>query len=107
MNMAYVQIETTFANIKDAEDMAGILLSKHLIACGQYYEITSLYNWEGKRQKESEILLKLKTQAELYGDCEKVIKKNHPYKTPQITFTSMDGSKEYLEWMNDSKKVLK
>ena len=94
-----IQIETTFATMEDAEQMANLLLDMHLIACGQCCEIKSIYNWEGKRHNEGEILLKIKTQAVLWHDCEKLIKKHHPYKLPQITVTGMDGSREYLDWI--------
>jgi len=100
----HVQIETTFTNKEDAESMAELLLAKHLIACGQCCEIVSMYNWDGKRQKENEILLKVKTQAALWHDVEKLIKKHHPYKLPQITMTGMSGSKEYLAWIDASVK---
>jgi len=104
-HMDSIQIETTFANMSDAEEMAKLLLDKHLIACGQCYEIKSIYNWEGKRHNEKEVLLKIKTQAVLYHDVEKTIKRHHPYKLPQITVTPMDGSAEYIEWVKSSTKA--
>jgi len=103
-DMESIQIETTFANMKDAEDMSNLLLNKHLIACGQCCEIKSIYEWEGKRENTAEVLLKVKTQAVLWHDCEKLIKRHHPYKLPQITVTKIDGSKEYLGWIDQSTK---
>jgi len=98
----HVQIETTFASKAEAEEMADRLLKERLIACGQWCEITSMFEWQGKRCKENEVLLKVKTQAVLYKDVEKLIKKHHKYETPQITVTGMSGSKEYLNWIDSS-----
>ncbi|MCL2848284.1 MAG: divalent-cation tolerance protein CutA [Firmicutes bacterium] len=99
--MSYIQIETTFKNQKDAEKITELLLSNKLVACGQYYSISSLYFWQGKQHNEKEVLLKLKTQAELYQKCEKLIKENHPYDVPQIIATEINGSEEYIGWIND------
>ena len=104
METNYIQIETTFANRDDAEKVVKLLLDRCLIACAQYSEITSMYIWEGKQYKEKEVLLKMKTQAELYKYCEKLIKETHPYKVPQITVTNFDGSQDYLDWVRGSVK---
>ena len=106
MKNNYIQIETTFANETDAEKVAKLLLDKCLVACAQYCEITSMYTWEGQQRKEKEVLLKVKTQAEFYKDCEKLIKETHPYKVPQITVTAFDGSEDYLDWVRGSTKKI-
>jgi len=100
--MKYISIETTFKNKTDAERIIKILLNNHLVACGQYYPITSIYNWKNKEHKENETLLILKTKAKFYKECEQLIKQNHPYITPQITVLEINGNKEYLDWIDKS-----
>ena len=100
----YIQIETTFAKEEDAKEMMKVLLSKGLIACAQWCEIKSAYNWEGQQREDSEVLLKVKTQAVLLKDCEREIKQHHKYKLPQFTVTEYTGSKEYLGWVKESTK---
>jgi periplasmic divalent cation tolerance protein len=100
----YVQIETTFKTEDDAKEMIQVLLNNSLIACAQWCAIKSAYNWEGKQHEESEVLLKVKTQAVLVTDCEKIIKQRHPYKLPQFTVTEYTASEEYGKWVDDSIK---
>ena len=98
----YVQIETTFETEDDAKEMIQVLLSKSLIACAQWCEIKSAYNWKGKQHEKVEFLLKVKTQEVLYKDCEKVIRQHHKYDLPQITRTAYNGSEDYNKWVDDS-----
>jgi len=106
MEYGYILIETTFAEKTDAEKIAKLLLDKNLIACGHFYEITSIYNWKGKAHQENEVLLRVKTKAILFGDCEKLIKKHHPYELPQIVATRIElGSEEFTNWLNESIKI--
>ena len=105
MEKRYIQIETTFSNFKEAERLAGLIVDAGLAACGQLSEINSVYNFEGKRFNEREILLTLKTRAELFLECERFIKKHHPYKVPQIVATEiLAGSAEYLAWIDENLK---
>jgi uncharacterized protein involved in tolerance to divalent cations len=102
MNNDFIQIETTFENQEDAERVVKVLLEKNLIACGQWCDIVSAYNWKGQMRKDNEVLLKVKTQDVLYNDCEKIIKENHPYEIPQIVATRYEfGSKEYFDWVRE------
>ena len=96
----YIQIQTTFDKRDDARTMATGLLDARLVSCAQIGEITSLYNWDGKRHETPEFVLTMKTRAELYDKCEAHIKQSHRYECPQIIATPIiHGSKDYLEWI--------
>jgi len=100
MKTNYIQIQTTFENAGDAKKMVSLMLDAKLVACGQVGEIESLYNWDGKSCKNKEFLLTMKTRTELYENCEKFIKANHPYKVPQIIAVPIvNGSQDYLDWV--------
>ena len=60
-----------------------------------------MYWWKGKLEKSDEWLLSIKTRNTLYEKLEAMIKKLHPYETPEITAIPLSGSREYLEWLED------
>lgn len=54
-----------------------------LIACANVTPVKSTYRWEGKVQQDREVLMILKTRAELLPEITKFIKENHPYQVPE------------------------
>ena len=97
----YIKIETTFEKREEAAKLAELILDAKLAGCAQIVEIGSVYNWEGKRCRDKEYLLTLKTRAELFSECEAFIKKHHSYKVPQIIATEIVfGSKDYFDWID-------
>ena len=97
----YIQVFTTVAKRSDAERIAKFLLDKKLSACTQIIgPITSVYLWNGKRQKSKEWLCVVKSKKSYYGKIEQAIKEIHPYKLPEIIATPIvAGSREYFGWM--------
>ncbi len=94
-------ISTTFEHLKEAEEMADLLLEARLIACAQITgPITSCYWWNGKIEKSMEYLLAMKSIEHLYKDLEREIIDKHSYETPEIIAVPIThASKEYLNWM--------
>ena len=107
-NDKFIIIQTTYPNLKSAKNLAEILLKEKLSACIHLQKIESLYFWEKKIQNDAEILVNIKTKKSKFLAIEKLIKKHHSYKLPQITATEIiKGSKDYLSWIETSltKKV--
>lgn len=96
-------VMTALPEIEVAERFAGLLVENRLAACVQINpEIKSVYMWDGAVQKESEILLLIKTTSSKFGDIEKFIKENHPYTVPEILAVPVsDVSDDYLKWMRE------
>lgn len=96
----------TCPNNKVAENIANILLKKKLAACVNIIpKIKSLYWWEGKVEKGNEILIIIKTKSELFKKVENEVKRNHPYKVPEIVSVKIDkGFKKYLNWIEEVTK---
>jgi periplasmic divalent cation tolerance protein len=98
--MAYIIINTTFENKKDAENMANKLIDGKLATCIQLSEIESYLRWNNKTQNSKEYKLEIKTTSNNYKKIEKFIKENHKYEIPEIIAVKIkNGSKEYLKWM--------
>lgn len=84
--------------------MAEAVVSERLAACVNLVRgIESIYRWEGKVARDSEVLLIIKTTRERYEELERRVKELHSYATPEvIAFGIERGSKEYLDWLRES-----
>lgn len=90
---------TTCAERDEAENT---LVDRKLAACVQINTIVSYFTWKGKINKESEYRLLIKTKEKLYKRVENYIKKMHSYEVPEIIKIPIhDGSKEYLDWIDE------
>ena len=91
----------TAANGEEATRLADMLVGAHLAACVQILpEIESVYRWEGKIERASEILMLAKTTKERFVDLEREVRALHSYDTPEIiAIPVVAGSESYLEWL--------
>jgi periplasmic divalent cation tolerance protein len=96
-------VTTTIASREDARRIADVLLAERLAACIQLLPIESHYVWKGARMAEPEVMLLIKTRAELFEPVIARIKALHPYEVPEIvaqTFSA--GLAPYLAWIAES-----
>ena len=103
MTKSVVTIYTTFANNAEAELIIDALLDKKLIACANLLpEITSYYNWQDKRQKNTEFAALLKTVKQKQADVIELIVNMHSYDCPCVTIWPIsEGNMPYLDWINN------
>jgi len=95
-------VMTTVPTVEDAEKLAELIVESRLAACVQILrQVTSVYFWEGKVQKEGEHLLLIKTLQDNYDDLEKLISVNHSYDTPEIVAIRVENVYEkYSTWIS-------
>ncbi len=93
---------TTLPSAADHETFAAAIVEKKLAACVQILpEMTSVYVWKGKVEKDDERLLLIKTLPERLDELERFIVENHPYEVPEIIAIAADKvSAAYAEWLN-------
>ena len=105
--MTYCVINCTTANMEDAKAIAKHLVEKKLIACCNIIpSVTSVYEWKNELCCDEEYLMVMKTKTSLFKEVEEEIKKLHKYDNPEIIcLPVVDGSKEYLSWVDE--QVLK
>ena len=85
----YIQVSTSVDDKLKAQDIAAILVERHLAACVQIVE------------SSVEFLCHVKTRQELYDNVEAAIREQHPYDEPEIVGTEIvAGSDSYLKWIN-------
>lgn len=97
-----VMIMTTVKNKDDAKAMATHLIQGKFAACVQELAINSHFNWDGKSNNESELLLLVKTAAGRTDATVNAIKAKHSYDIPEILVSPIIGGLgAYLQWVKD------
>ncbi|KAN0064550.1 hypothetical protein ACQY0O_002178 [Thecaphora frezii] len=88
---------------QEAESLAERLLGEDLIACANLVpKITSIYKWQGKVEKDEEILMLCKTISTKVPRLTELVCRIHSYDEPEvIALDIQSGSKGYLDWVRD------
>ncbi|ESS32443.1 divalent cation tolerance protein, CutA1 family protein [Toxoplasma gondii VEG] len=97
-------VQVAYVTCKDktqAEEVASKLVENRLAACVNIVPgITSIYEWEGKMEKDEEVLLIVKTRKELAAEVVAAVRKWHSYDVPEVIFLDVAGGNEpYLDWV--------
>ncbi len=94
----------TAANLEEAARLAEMLVTERLAACVQILpEMESVYRWQGKLERQEEVLVIAKTIKSRFEELEKKVRAIHSYETPEIVALPVTaGSALYLEWLNSS-----
>jgi periplasmic divalent cation tolerance protein len=84
-----------------AERIAEALVTEGVAACVNVLaECTSIYHWEGKLNRTSEVPLLIKTTKTAYPRLEETLRKLHPYELPELIALPVSaGLPEYLNWV--------
>jgi len=93
-----------FCTFPDADTAAAVtktLVGEKLVACGTLLPgARSIYEWEGKMEDASEVLVLFKTASPAYAKLEKRLLKLHPYDMPEIVALEAGAaSKGYAAWV--------
>lgn len=99
-----IVIFITAANQGEAVCLAEMLVTARLAACVQVLPgIESIYRWQGKIERQEEVLLIAKTMRARFEDLEREVRALHSYETPEIVAISVvAGSSPYLDWLRDN-----
>src|SRR3954465_14607827 len=94
----------TAANGEEATRLADMLVGAHLAACVQILPgMESVYRWQGKIERQAEVLLIAKTTLGKFDELEREVRALHSYDTPEIIAVPIvTGSTPYLEWLNQA-----
>ena len=93
----------TAPNSEEAIRLADMLVGAHLAACVQIFpEMESVYRWQGKIERQPEILLIAKTIRSRFDELEREVRALHSYDTPEIVaLPIVAGSAPYLDWLTE------
>jgi periplasmic divalent cation tolerance protein len=94
----------TAADGEEAGRLAEMLVEKRLAACVQILpEMESVYRWQGKVERQREVLLLAKTTRSTFEELEREVRARHSYETPEIVALPLTaGSSPYLQWLKGS-----
>lgn len=103
--MKFLLIYTTHKSIEDAQIITDHLLNERLIACVNFFPITSQYRWKGNIVTSNEVTAILKTRIENWNDIKLYIEKNHSYETPcVIKLSEVEANDSYAFWIQEETK---
>lgn len=96
-----VLIYSTFPSAAEAERIGGSLVDRGLAACVNIFDgMTSIYIWEGKRERGAEAAMLIKTRAALALQVIAEVKKLHPYTNPALLELQVGGgSEDFIRWI--------
>ncbi len=99
---SHIEMQVTCGSADEAEPIAEALVGRRLAACVQQTPIRSTYRWQGRVERDDEILLLIKTRRALAPAVEEAVRELHSYDVPAITAVPIvAGSHDYLGWIDD------
>ncbi len=102
MDSTHLVVLVTTPTIEAGQEIAHKLVTDKLAACVNILPgMTSIYTWDGEVCDDSEVLLIIKTSADLFEDLSAIVQGLHPYDVPEvIALPITTGSEKYLNWIN-------
>jgi periplasmic divalent cation tolerance protein len=85
-----------------AEQIAGELVRRRVCACVNVVPgLTSVYEWKGAVEQDTESLLIIKTRADRFADLEAAVAELHPYEVFELVALPLErGNAAYLGWID-------
>ena len=92
---------TTVGDEEQGISIARELIGRRHAACVNIVPgIKSIYRWQGKICRDTELLLIIKTTAEEYDAVAATIQELHSYEVPEIlAFDIAQGDARFLDWL--------
>lgn len=103
MNHIYTIVYITVPDMQTGERIAQALIEKKLAACVNLTPVHSIYTWQEKLERDEEVLLIVKTRADLFAEkLIPAVQAMHPYQVPEIiALPIVAGLPEYLSWIDE------
>lgn len=88
----------------EASRLADMLVERNLAACVQILPaMQSVYRWQGKVERQEELLLIAKTFTTKFAELEREVRAVHSYETPEIVAVPLTAvSEPYRQWLSAS-----
>ena len=99
-----IAVFVTVPDRRAAEKVAQALLGPKLAACVNILPgVESWYWWEGKMNKDEELLLMIKSRRPLLPALTEAVVQAHPYDVPEVISSAIDGGNSaYLDWVRSN-----
>jgi len=92
----------TCADEEEAIKIGSTLVDERLAACANVLgRMSSIFRWEDKVQRATEVALILKTRSELVDQVTARVKALHSYTVPCVVALPIGaGNRDFLEWID-------
>ena len=100
----YIVVTTLCDDIEIANKIIDRLLSAKLVSGSQISRVDSKYWWNGKLESSIEYKIEFRTKVIFYKEIEKEIKSIHNYDVAEISYYEINGSSEFLNWIDNTTK---
>ena len=96
-----VLIYSTFPDMATAERIGSDLVTMKCAACVNILPgMQSIYQWKGRVEKASEVVMIIKTRESAAQRVISEVKNHHPYDTPALLVLNVSGGHAgYLKWL--------
>jgi periplasmic divalent cation tolerance protein len=94
-----ILVYITCKDIEEAKRISEHLLKKRLAACTNMYPIRSMSWWEGKIQRDNEVVVMAKTGEKNYEGVKEEVLKIHSYDVPCILRIKAEANESYNKWV--------
>jgi periplasmic divalent cation tolerance protein len=96
-----VFVYTTYPSIVEAEAAGRALVERRLCACVNILPgMVSYYRWQGAIERGDEVVMIIKTRAELAEAVRAAVKQMHSYTTPAILVLPIESvDPDYRAWI--------
>jgi periplasmic divalent cation tolerance protein len=103
MEYSHIVVFITVDSQQTAQKIADKLLTEHKVACVNVIpRVSSQYWWQGKIEHADELMLIVKTRADLLDELVALVKSIHPYTVPEIiALPVIGGNADYLQWIEN------
>ncbi|MCW5557380.1 MAG: divalent-cation tolerance protein CutA [Verrucomicrobiae bacterium] len=97
-------VMVTAPDAEVARRLARMALESRLAACANLIPgVESHYWWQGRLESGAEVLILFKTVASRVAALEALVRREHPYDTPEfLVMSPTAGSARYLDWITES-----
>ncbi len=91
---------STFPSKRSLTKIANQLVRDKIVACVNFFPISSVYSWRGKIENESEYLGIFKTSQKNKDLLKKTLAELHPYDVPEIAEIDVSSiNPSYMRWV--------
>lgn len=99
--MQFIDVWITCPSNDVATRIAEELIGDRLVACANVFGgIRSIYRWQGRVERDSEVALLVKTRAEHFDELSARVLALHPYDTPAVIAVPIAGvNDDYGQWL--------
>jgi periplasmic divalent cation tolerance protein len=96
-----VLVYSTFPTLDAAEAAGAALVDARLAACVNILPgMISIYVWDGKRHRDAETVMIVKTRAAMADLVIAETRRLHPYENPALLVLPVEGgAPAYLDWL--------